>query len=471
MKKTVIALATSSIISLSAFWALPCYATIAPQVLNASGSLAPMLQKAMPAIVNITVVGEIEPDALPMLAQPPGGGEATGQPLIPHKFMSLGSGVIVNAEKGYILTNAHVVDKGKSITVALNDGRHFPAKLIGEDKPSDVAVLQIKASKLTALPLGNSNELKVGDPVIAIGNPYDLHQTVTSGIVSALERDDLQIEGLEGYENFIQTDAPINPGNSGGALVNIKGQLVGINTAILAPDGGNVGIGFAIPVDMANSIMEQLIKYGKMQRGLLGILVQPMTPELADAFGLKSASGVVITQISPGTPAASSGLKPGDLLLAINDTPVKSAYQVRNLVGVQRVGNKINLRVSQNGKEKIISLVLANPDSVNNIVQASSPLLAGLDLRDFYQQTSDHGLVRGVQVMYASEDSPGWRTGLRPRDIIVEVITQGKADEIHNIDELSQAARDALQHGDKQLLLRVLRGPGAFYIPIRDEEG
>jgi serine protease Do/serine protease DegQ len=260
-------------------------------------TLAPMLEKVTPAVVNIATVGHIRIQQNPLLNDPYFRRffNIPDQPR-ERQTQSLGSGVVIDAARGYVLTNHHVIDKADQIKVMLRDGRQFDAQLIGADSESDVAVVRIPAERLTALTLADSDHLRVGDFVVAIGNPFGLGQTVTSGIVSALGRSGL---GIEGFEDFIQTDASINPGNSGGALVNLRGELVGLNTAIIAPGGGNVGIGFAIPINMAHAIMEQLVTHGAVKRGQLGITAQDLTPELAQAFGLAQERGTVVTEVTP----------------------------------------------------------------------------------------------------------------------------------------------------------------------------
>jgi Do/DeqQ family serine protease len=279
------------------------------------------------------------------------------QPL-ERRTQSLGSGVVVDARNGYIVTNQHVIENAQSITVTLRDGRQLSAKIIGSDPDSDLAVIQVPTSGLTALSLADSDTLRVGDFVVAIGNPFGLGQTVTSGIVSALGRTGL---GIEGYEDFIQTDASINPGNSGGALVNLAGELVGINTAILAPSGGNVGIGFAIPVNMVSQVMGQIVKYGEVRRGQLGVTVQDLTPQLARAFGISEYQGAVIAQVQPNSAAARGGLKAGDVVMAINDKPVRNSGTLKNLIGLLPVGEEVKLDILREGKPLTVTVRIQAP--------------------------------------------------------------------------------------------------------------
>ncbi|HNE00032.1 MAG TPA: trypsin-like peptidase domain-containing protein, partial [Plasticicumulans sp.] len=277
-------------------------------------TLAPMLEKATPAVVNVNTESHVRTPRNPLLDDPVFR-RFFNLPKQPHererKAQSLGSGVIVDAERGYVLTNHHVIEGADVISITLRDGRQLQAKLIGSDPDTDVAVVQVPAKNLSALPLADSDGLRVGDFVVAIGNPFGLGQTVTSGIVSALGRSGL---GIEGYEDFIQTDASINPGNSGGALVNLRGELIGINTAILAPSGGNVGIGFAIPINMARQVMDQIVRHGAIRRGLLGVATQDLTPQLAQAFGIRTDQGAVISQIGAKSAAEKAGLRVGDVI-------------------------------------------------------------------------------------------------------------------------------------------------------------
>lgn len=316
-------------------------------------TLAPMLERITPAVVNIATEGRVRLPRNPLL-EDPFFRRFFDFPDMPRerRTQSLGSGVVVDASKGYVITNHHVINHAQTITVTLRDGRKLKARLIGSDPESDVAVIQIPAKNLSALPLANSDRLRVGDFVVAIGNPFGLGQTVTSGIVSALGRSGL---GIHGYEDYIQTDASINPGNSGGALVDLRGELVGINTAILAPSGGNVGIGFAIPSNMVKQIMRQLVKHGGVRRGRLGVTIQDLSGDLARAFGIPRNQGAVISQVLPGSAAARAGLRVGDVVLAVNGKPVRGAGALRNAVGLLRVGERIRLDIVRDGRRMTVT--------------------------------------------------------------------------------------------------------------------
>jgi len=327
--------------------------------------------------------------------------------------------------------------------------------MIGADAASDIAVIQIKDKFLKEIPLSDSENLEVGDFVAAIGNPFGLNQTVTSGVISALNRS----INLEGYEDFIQTDAPINPGNSGGALINMKGELVGINTAILAPTGVNVGIGFAIPSNMAHNVMEQLIKFGKVKRGLLGVLVQNLTPNLAEALGMPGTTGAIVGQVSSGSPAAAAGLKSKDIIELINGIKVKNSSQLRSVVGQLPVGTRLTLKVKRDNKtlnlHATIRSLKKDENNKNNPVQA---FLAGVRIRDFNQFDTVFGHIRGVQVIGVDQSSDAWISGLRPGDVILSANN-------HKVTKIDQLVKDVSMEKD-HLLLAVQRQAGVIYMVI-----
>jgi Do/DeqQ family serine protease len=318
-------------------------------------TLAPVLREVTPAVVNIAVRSQVVINN-PLLSDPffrrffgiPEGP-------VQRETQATGSGVIVDARNGYVLTNNHVVENADRIEVTTKDERRFGARLVGRDPLTDIAVVKIDGDNLTAVPLGDSDRLEVGDYVLAIGNPFGLGQTVTSGIVSALGRSGL---GIEGYEDFIQTDASINPGNSGGALVDLRGRLVGINTAILAPGGGNVGIGFAVPINMARSVLEQIVRYGEIKRGRIGITVQDLTPDLASALGGPRPSGAVVAQVAPGSPAERAGIRPRDIVVAVDSVPIRSATQLRNRIGLTRAGEAAELTLDRAGNHRTVRVLV-----------------------------------------------------------------------------------------------------------------
>ena len=332
-----------------------------------------------------------------------------------RRTTGLGSGVIIDAKNGYIVTNSHVIDKAEDIIVTLEDGQRFNAEVIGKDPGADIAVIQIEAQRLAQIPYGNSEKLRQGDFVVAIGNPFGLGQTVTSGIVSALGRSGL---GIESYEDFIQTDASINPGNSGGALVNLRGELVGINTAIYGPSGGNVGIGFAIPVNMAKQITEQLIEHGEVKRGRLGFTAQDLTPELAEAFSASRNKGVVVARVEPKSPADKAGIKVGDVIVVVNEREVESSSQVRNEIGLLRIGSRVKLEVLRNGKSRI--LIASVEELVAKTVSGKSlsQKLKGAEFRETFEDAS-RGTSAGIEIVSASSNAAA--AGLQNGDIIISV--------------------------------------------------
>jgi Do/DeqQ family serine protease len=400
-------------------------------------SLAPMLERTVPAVVNISTVSRIEMADHPLLRDPffrhffdlP-------QERQTRKNNSLGSGIIVDAKRGLVLTNHHVVAKASEIGVGMHDGRTLEAELIGSDPETDVAVLRIPARDLAALSFADSDALKVGDFVVAIGNPFGLSQTVTSGIVSGLGRSGL---GIEGYENFIQTDASINPGNSGGPLVNLRGELVGMNTAILAPSGGNIGIGFAIPANMARAIMEQLVEHGAVRRGLFGVEVQDLSGELVAALNIQNREGALVTSVEKDSAAAESGLREGDVILTVNAKPVRDSADLRNRFGLLRVGERVELDIMRDGKARRLTGTIADPyrDFIRG--ERVSPILAGALFGELDRR---HG-VPAIPVGTVETDSPAWNAGLREGDRLLQV--NGEA-----LDELRDIAA-------------LLRKPGGLY--------
>jgi serine protease Do/serine protease DegQ len=422
-------------------------------------SLAPMLEKVTPAVVNIATEGRIIVQNNPLFADPffrrffniPDGP-------IERKTQALGSGVIVDAKRGLVLTNSHVIANAVQITVTLRDGRHLEAEVVGADPDTDVAVIKVPPESLTAVATANSDALRVGDFVVAIGNPFGLGQTVTSGIVSALGRSGL---GIEGYEDFIQTDASINPGNSGGALVNLRGELVGINTAIFSQTGGNIGIGFAIPINMALQIMEQLVEKGAVERGSVGITVQDLTPDLASAFGLDKQPGAVITSVVPGSPAAKAGLQAGDVIVEINRKAVRGGDDVRNHIGLLPVGENVDFVVLREGKRRRLQAMVAASQVADGAggPRAVNPRLNGVTVGNIDPAHPLAGRVKGVQVLGVEPGSPAWRAGLREGDVVSSV----NHIKVEKLEEFLAA----VDRKPGPLLLRVIRGNAAAFLVIK----
>lgn len=443
---TALALTSAvSMTSLPATAALPF--SVSGQTLP---SLAPILERVTPAVVNISVSGtkvsqQRMPEAFKYFFGENGPqGQGQSQP-----FQGLGSGVIIDAKRGYVLTNNHVIEDADKIRVTLKDGHEYTAKLIGADKSSDIALLQIKADGLTAIKFADSDKLRVGDFTIAIGNPFGLGQTVTSGIVSALGRTGLK---LENFENFIQTDAAINSGNSGGALVDLNGRLIGINTAILGPNGGNVGIGFAIPANMANNLVQQIIEHGEVRRGVLGVAGQELTPDLAEAFELDVQYGAFINQVTPNSSAEEAGLEAGDIIVSVNGNKIRSFSELRARIGTLGAGKTIKLGIIRDGDHKTIKATLKQVD--NKLANASTlhPNLEGASL----VSASDN---QGVLIVKLKERSIAAASGLRKGDLIVGV----NKNKVENLAEL----RKMLNQDNTTLALNIKRGEQYLYLVLR----
>ena len=475
MKKTTLAM---SALALSLGLALsPLTATAAETASSAATaqqmpSLAPMLEKVMPSVVSINVEGSTTvntprmprnfqqffgdnspfcQDGSPFQSSPfcQGGGagddsQGGGQQ---QKFMALGSGVIIDAAKGYVVTNNHVVDNANTIKVQMSDGRKFDAKVVGKDPRSDIALIQIQDPKnLTAIKIADSDALRVGDYTVAIGNPFGLGETVTSGIVSALGRSGLNAEN---YENFIQTDAAINRGNSGGALVNLNGELIGINTAILAPDGGNIGIGFAIPSNMVKNLTAQMVQYGQVKRGELGIMGTELNSELAKAMKVDAQRGAFVSQVMPNSSAAKAGIKAGDVITSLNGKPISSFAALRAEVGSMPIGSKVTLGLLREGKPVNVSLELQQ--SSQNQVD-SSTIFSGIEGAEM----SNKGADKGVVVNNVKANSPAARIGLKKGDVIMGANQQP----VKNIAEL----RKILDSKPSVLALNIQRGDTSIYL-------
>ncbi len=417
-------------------------------------SLAPMIEKIRPAVVNIATRGSVDIQNHPFLNDPLFKRFFKGFENLPQRqeVRSLGSGVIIDADAGYIVTNFHVIDGADEISVTMFDGQQLEAKIIGSDPEADVAILKIDHDKLTSIPFADSSKLRVGDFTVAIGNPFGLGQTVTSGIISALGRTGL---GIEGYEDFIQTDASINPGNSGGALVNLRGELIGINTAILASGGnGNVGIGFAIPINMVRELTNQLIEYGEVRRGMLGVIMQNLTPELARAFGLDMHQGVVISQVVENSAASKAGLKAGDVVSDINGVAVKSASAMRNMVGLMRVGAKMDITVIRDGKEKKLTAYIEDEIEQSIAGDKLNPRLAGAVIEGHDENGNKFLVVSDV-----ARGSPAWNARLRKGDLILSV----NRVPVETLSDLKKIVK----FDDKQILFNVQRGQTALFILIQ----
>ncbi|HHY2971110.1 TPA: serine endoprotease DegQ [Enterobacter hormaechei subsp. steigerwaltii] len=446
------ALALSVGLSLSA--SFPASAALPSQVpgQEAIPSLAPMLEKVLPAVVSVQVEGTAsQSQRIPEELKKYFGEDAPDQQAQP--FEGLGSGVIIDAAKGYILTNNHVISQADKISVQLNDGREFDAKLIGGDDQSDIALLQVQnPSNLTQIAIADSDKLRVGDFAVAVGNPFGLGQTATSGIVSALGRSGLNLEGLE---NFIQTDASINRGNSGGALLNLNGELIGINTAILAPGGGSIGIGFAIPSNMAKTLSQQLIQFGEVKRGLLGIKGMEMSADIAKAFKLNVQRGAFVSEVLPNSGSAKAGVKSGDIIVSLNDKPLSSFAELRSRIATTEPGAKVKLGLIREGKPLTVEVTLDKSTSSSASAEQISPALQGATLSDGQLKNG----TKGISVTTVEKSSPAAQAGLHQDDVIVGV----NRTRVQSIAEM----RKVLESKPAVIALQIIRGNDTLYILLR----
>lgn len=420
-------------------------------------TMAPLLEKTTSAVVNIAVETELPSDENPLMRDPYFRrffGLPEGAPK--RRSQSAGSGVIIDAGKGYVLTNHHVIANATKITVTVKDGRQLSAKLIGSDPGTDIGVLQVEAENLADLDLGDSDILKVGDLVVAIGNPFGLGQTVTTGIISALGRGGLSAEK---YEDFIQTDASINPGNSGGALINSKGELIGINTAIIAPSGGNVGIGFAVPSNMAKAVMDQILKFGEVRRGRVGIAIQTITPDIAKALNLPVQQGAVITTVEKNSSAEQAGLKPGDAIVEIDGRTIEDSDDVRNRIGLRERGSTVALTTYRDGKKRRVEVKIGDPQITEVRGEDAIDKLSGAQFKEI---PDSHPFKNQVQGVYVSDVQPGsraWNIGLRRGDIITAVNRKP----ITSVKNFADLARES----NSVLALNLLRGDDQFFVVVQ----
>ena len=421
-------------------------------------SLAPMVKKTAPAVVNIATRGSVEVrGGNPFLDDPffRRFFDMPDQPRQRRQTQSAGSGVIINAAEGLVLTNAHVVEGAEEISVTLQDDRTFNAEVVGTDRASDVAVLRIPADNLVELKMADSGRIEVGDFVVAIGNPFGLGHTVTSGIVSALGRSGINPEG---YEDFIQTDASINPGNSGGALVNLRGELVGVNSAILSRGGGNIGIGFAIPSNMARSVMEQLLEFGEVRRGLLGVTILTITPDIAEAYDIKESQGALVSQVMPESAAERAGVKVGDVIRSVDGKAISNANDLRNTIGLKRSGDTVELEIIRDKRKRTLKAKLGEQATQAQVsAQDIHPGLQGAELETLDATSPRYEGEAGVLVSNVEPGSPAAQRGLRPGDVIIGVNRR----KVSNLGELQQAAQG------QALLLNIRRGNANLILPIR----
>lgn len=416
-------------------------------------SLAPMLEKVLPAVVSVQVEGTA---AAPTQKVPEEFKKFFGDDAPPSEaqpFEGLGSGVIINAAKGYVLTNNHVINQAEKISVQLNDGREFEAKLIGGDDQSDIALIQLQnATGLTQIAIADSDKLRVGDFAVAVGNPFGLGQTATSGIVSALGRSGLNLEGLE---NFIQTDASINRGNSGGALLNLNGELIGINTAILAPGGGSVGIGFAIPSNMAQTLAKQLMEFGEIKRGMLGIKGTEMSADIAKAFNLTTQRGAFVSEVLAQSGSAKAGIKPGDVITSLNGKTITSFAELRAKIATTEPGTVVKLGLLRDGKPLEVSVTLDKSTASSANAELIIPALQGASLSD--GQLKDG--AKGVKLDAVEKGTPAAQFGLHKDDVIIGI----NRERIRTIAEM----RKMLESKPEVIALHVVRGDDSIYLLLR----
>jgi len=431
----------------------PVYAAMPSQVPGQAPlpTLAPMLEKVLPAVVSVKVEGTAQQSQrIPEELKKYFGEDGTDQA---QPFEGLGSGVVIDAAKGYVLTNNHVISEADKISVQMNDGREFEAKLIGGDDQSDIALLQLQnATNLTQIAVADSDKLRVGDFAVAVGNPFGLGQTATSGIISALGRSGLNLEGLE---NFIQTDASINRGNSGGALLNLNGELIGINTAILAPGGGSVGIGFAIPSNMARTLAQQLIDFGEVKRGLLGIKGMEMSADIAKAFNLNVQRGAFVSEVLPNSGSAKAGIKSGDVIVSLNDKPLSSFAELRSRIATTEPGTKVKLGLLREGKPMTVEVTLDKSTSSSASAEMIAPALQGATLSD--GQLKDG--TKGITLESVEKSSPAAQAGLHEDDVIIAV----NRTRVQSIAEM----RKVLENKLAVIALQIVRGNDTLYILLR----
>ncbi|HEU4616834.1 MAG TPA: DegQ family serine endoprotease [Gammaproteobacteria bacterium] len=425
-------------------------------------TLAPMIERVSPTVVNISVSGEVQVN-----------GPLTDDPLFKYFFpdtpesrpvQSAGSGVIVDAAKGYVLTNAHVIENAEKITVTLLDNRSMEAKIIGSDPGTDLAVLKVEAADLKQAEFGDSDRLRVGDFVVAIGNPFGFSHTVTSGIVSGLGRKNINPDA---YENFIQTDASINPGNSGGALLDLEGKLVGINSAIISRGGGNIGIGFAIPVNMARDVMQQLIDFGHVSRGLLGVTIQSVTPEVAEMYGLHDVSGALVMSVAPNSAAEKAGLQFEDVILSVDGQAVRDSASLRTAIGLKRPGSHVKVGIVREGRERTLEAELGEAEAAETAAlpvpkpESSDggldPAFEGAELAPA-DRTKPNSSAGGLSVVSVEEGSPAAMHGLKAGDVITHINRQ----RVRNLQDAERALKDA-----RSVIVQVQRGSRGLLLLMR----